>query len=112
MAAFREQAFRSRAADSTLQHDEISDWFLRSESIEWASEVLPASPHRPLKIGFAFPRSRVLLAKDGALGGATSGLRAGISLPDGFRWKAILEAAITRQVTASPGIEGQAESPD
>lgn len=46
------------------------------------------------------------------LGGETPGVLAGIYLPDGFRWKAILEAAVTREVTAAPSEEGQTESPD
>jgi len=46
------------------------------------------------------------------LGVMTPGGLAGISLPDGFRWKAILDAAITREVTAAALEEGQAKSPD
>jgi len=46
------------------------------------------------------------------IGGATPGDAAGVALPDGFRWKAILDAAITREVTASGESEGQVQSPD
>ena len=46
------------------------------------------------------------------IGGATQGDAAGAALPDGFRWKAIPEAAITREVTVSGESEGQVQSPD
>jgi len=46
------------------------------------------------------------------LGGETPAVLAGISLPNGFRWKAILEAAITREVTVAASEEGQTKSPD
>ena len=35
-----------------------------------------------------------------------------MALPDGFRWKAILNAAITRGVTAAAESGGQVKSPD
>ena len=44
--------------------------------------------------------------------GQTPGDAAGIALPDGFRWKAVLDAAITRKVTAASTPEGQVKSPD
>lgn len=47
-----------------------------------------------------------------ALDGRTPGDVAGMFLPDGFRWKAILDTAITRQVTSVALREGQPESPD
>ncbi len=46
------------------------------------------------------------------LDGQTQGDTAGVSLPDGFRWKAILDAAVTREVTAADEREGQVKSPD
>ena len=46
------------------------------------------------------------------IGGSTPGDAAGVALPDGFRWKAILDAAITREVTAATGSEGRVRSPD
>jgi len=42
-----------------------------------------------------------------ALDGRTPGDVAGLSLPDGFRWKAILDSAITREVTAAASAEAQ-----
>lgn len=47
-----------------------------------------------------------------ALDGQTPGDAAGIALPDGFRWRAVLAAAITREVTAAAESEGQIKSPD
>ena len=47
-----------------------------------------------------------------ALAGRTPGDVAGLSLSDGFRWKATLEAAITREVTSAAPEEGQAKSPN
>ena len=35
-----------------------------------------------------------------------------MALPDGFRWKVSLDVAITREVTAADGTEGQVKSPD
>lgn len=46
------------------------------------------------------------------IGGATLGHAAGVALSDGFRWKAILDAVITRKVTAAAESEGQVKSPD
>lgn len=46
------------------------------------------------------------------LDGATPGDAVGVALQDGFKWKAILDAAITREVTAAAGEEGQVKSPD
>ena len=46
------------------------------------------------------------------IGGSTPGDAAGVALPDGFRWKAILDAVITRKVTAAAWNEGQVKSPD
>jgi len=46
------------------------------------------------------------------LGEETPGLLAAIPQPDGFRRKAILEAAIAREVTAAASEEGQTKSPD
>jgi hypothetical protein len=37
---------------------------------------------------------------------------AGVVLLDGFRWKAILDAVITREVTAAAESEGQVKSAD
>jgi len=34
------------------------------------------------------------------IGGSTTGDAAGVPLPDGFRWKAILDVLVTRGVTA------------
>ena len=47
-----------------------------------------------------------------AFDGQTQGDAAGVSLTDGFRWKAILDAAITREVTVADESEGQVKSPD
>ena len=46
------------------------------------------------------------------IGGSTPGDSAGVALPDGFRWKEILERAITRGVTAAAESKGQVKSPD
>jgi hypothetical protein len=46
------------------------------------------------------------------LGGGTPGNAGGIALPDEFRWKAVLDAAITREVTVAAESEGQVKSPD
>jgi len=48
-----------------------------------------------------------LVKPDMGIGSATRGDAAGVALPDGFRWKAILNAAITRGVTAAAESEGQ-----
>ncbi len=46
------------------------------------------------------------------IGGSTPGDAAGVALPDGFRWKAILDSAIIRQGTVAAGSERRVESPD
>ena len=46
------------------------------------------------------------------IGGSTPGDAAGVALPDGFRWKAILDAVITREVTVAAESEGQVKSSD
>jgi len=53
-----------------------------------------------------------LVKPDIALGGETPGVMAGISLPDGFRLKVILDAAITREVTVASERDSQIKSPD
>ncbi|MEK6988281.1 MAG: hypothetical protein AABX97_09375 [Candidatus Thermoplasmatota archaeon] len=53
-----------------------------------------------------------LVKPDMGIGSSTSGDVAGVALPDGFRWKAILDAVITREVTAAAESEGQVKSPD
>ncbi len=47
-----------------------------------------------------------------ALHGQTPGAAAGIALPDGLRWKAVLDAAITRKVTQASAPGEEATSPD
>lgn len=44
--------------------------------------------------------------------GTTPAEAAGLHLPDGFRWKAILERAVTRNVTDGAGGQTTAKSPD
>lgn len=46
------------------------------------------------------------------IGGGTPGDAAGVNLSDGFRWREILDAAITRKVTPAAESEGQVKSPD
>jgi len=46
------------------------------------------------------------------IGGSTTGDAAGVPLPDGFRWKAILDVLVTRGVTAVAESEDQVKSPD
>ena len=53
-----------------------------------------------------------LVKPDMGIGSATPGDAAGVALPDGFRWKAILNAAITRSVTAAAESGGQVRLPD
>jgi len=48
-----------------------------------------------------------LVKPDMGIGSATRGGRRRVAPPDGFRWKAILNAAITRGVTAAAESEGQ-----
>ena len=44
--------------------------------------------------------------------GTTPAEAVGMSLPDGFRWKEILERAVTRTVTADTPGQTEAKSPD
>jgi len=46
------------------------------------------------------------------IGGSTTGDAAGVPLPDGFRWKAILDVLVTRGVTAVAESEDQVKLPD
>ncbi len=45
------------------------------------------------------------------IGSATPGDAAGVVLPNGFRWKAILNAAITRSVTPPPRVRVKSNHP-
>ena len=53
-----------------------------------------------------------LVKPDMGIGSATPGDAAEEALPDGFWWKAILNAAITRSVTAAAESGGQGRSLD
>jgi len=53
-----------------------------------------------------------LVKPDMGIGSAKPGDAAGVALQDGFLWKAILNVAITRSVTAAAESGGQGRSPD